>query len=253
MAVTPKRSRVRSPIVQQGERNGASQRRTARGVRAVSIDPDDPRCPECGGKIGQTATYCMHCSADLTEERAAADRDADGTWDQAEAGVSSPQPADPTLSADDFGELLGGDGSGGESGGLLAADGFVDDTLTVVVGILGGLVVGVVGTFVLATVTASGWSLAFGAAAWLVATAYLVRRSTVQAAISKGAYAVAGVLLLVPIVALSPVVSVDGGVEARGGLFFVLFVFVAAPALVAAAIGWVASRFVPENADGTRR
>ena len=27
---------------------------------------DDPRCPECGEPIGQTATYCMHCSADLT-------------------------------------------------------------------------------------------------------------------------------------------------------------------------------------------
>lgn len=25
----------------------------------------DPRCPECGGKITATASYCMHCEADL--------------------------------------------------------------------------------------------------------------------------------------------------------------------------------------------
>ena len=30
----------------------------------------DPHCPECGEPIGQTATYCMHCSADLTASAA---------------------------------------------------------------------------------------------------------------------------------------------------------------------------------------
>ena len=39
----------------------------------MTIADDDPRCPECGGPIGQTATYCMHCSADLTTELEAAD------------------------------------------------------------------------------------------------------------------------------------------------------------------------------------
>lgn len=29
---------------------------------------DDPRCPECGGKIAATASYCMHCDADLTDD-----------------------------------------------------------------------------------------------------------------------------------------------------------------------------------------
>lgn len=28
----------------------------------------DPRCPECGGKISGTASYCMHCHVDLPQE-----------------------------------------------------------------------------------------------------------------------------------------------------------------------------------------
>lgn len=28
-------------------------------------DAEDPRCPECGEKISATASYCMHCHADL--------------------------------------------------------------------------------------------------------------------------------------------------------------------------------------------
>ena len=53
----------------------------------------DPRCPNCGEPIGRTATYCMHCSADLTEERAAADADDDGVWDEAEAEVGTEMAA----------------------------------------------------------------------------------------------------------------------------------------------------------------
>lgn len=200
----------------------------------------DPRCPECGGPIGTTATYCMHCSADLTDERAAADADDDGAWD----------------GTDDTGSTR--DGSGAASAGsaddeLLDPDGLVDDTLTVVVGIAGGLLVGIVGTTVLVTVTGSGWAFPLGVAAWLGATAYLVRRRTVQEAVAKSGYAVAIVLLLVPVIALSPVVDVDGGIQERGGLFVVLVLFAALPAAVAAGIGWVASRFVPDGTTDLRR
>lgn len=31
-------------------------------------DSDDPRCPNCGGKITATATYCMHCEVDLVDD-----------------------------------------------------------------------------------------------------------------------------------------------------------------------------------------
>ncbi len=190
---------------------------------------DDPRCPECGEPIGQTATYCMHCSTDLTDELEAADADEDGTWDAA-----SPTPGEsqaPPVTE--------------ESGQLLDPDGLVDNTLTVLVGIGGGVVVGTVGTVVSLLATGSGWALPFGLVAWLGATAYLVRRRTVQGAVSRTGYAVAVVLLLVPVVALSPVVSVDGGLGERGGLFFALLVFVLIPAGIAAALGWVAARFVP--------
>lgn len=196
----------------------------------------DPRCPECGEPIGLTATYCMHCSADLAEERAAADVDGDGGWDRT-TGTGSP----------------GGSSVPGERGEpLLDPEGPVDDTLTVLVGIVGGLLVGVVGTLVLLVVTGSGWAIGLGVVAWLGSTAYLVRRRTAQGAVAKSGYALAVVLLSVPAIALSPVVDVDGGLAARGGLFVVLLFFAVVPAGIAAVVGWVASRFVPASpgADG---
>jgi len=220
----------------------------------------DPRCPECGGPIGRTATYCMHCSADLTEERDAADTDGDGVWDQAEAASTDPQERSTVSRAESSGipayarelaDAVRGPSSTSdpESGRLLAPDGLVDDTLTVLVGIAGGIVVGVVGTVVLGIVTGSGWAVVFGVLAWLGTTAYLVRRRTVQSAVARSGYAVALVLLGVPVIALSPVVPVDGGVQERGGLFLVLLFFVALPAGIAVAIGWIASQFVPSRAS----
>lgn len=190
---------------------------------------DDPRCPECGGEIGQTATYCMHCSADLTDELEAADANEDGAWDRS------------NITSSDSQERTGSE----ESEQLVDPDGPIDNTLTVLVGIGGGIVVGAVGTVVLLVATGSGWALAFGLAAWLGATAYLVRRRTVQGAVSRTGYAVAIVLLMVPVIALSPAMSIDGGIGERGELFLVLLVFVVVPACIAAAIGWVASQFIP--------
>lgn len=201
----------------------------------MSHAPSDPRCPECGGAIGVTATYCMHCSADLREERRANDANEDGVWDSTTTAESTP----PTT----------GDPSEDRDAGLLDPDGIVDDSLTVVVGLLGGIVVGIVGTVVLGVVTGSGLGVAFGVVAWLVSTAYLVRQRTVQGAISKSSYATALVLLTVPLVAVSPVVDVDGGLAGRGGLFVVLLIFVFVPAGIAAAIGWIAGRFVPDESD----
>jgi len=203
----------------------------------MSIDQDDPRCPECGGPIGQTATYCMHCSADLTAEQEAADTDGDETWDQSEATTDRRGP--PASTSTDDGQLLD-------------PDGLVDNTLTVVVGIGGGIVVGVVGTVVLLLLTGSALSLLFGLVGWLGSTAYLVRRRTVQGAVAKSGYAVALVLLLVPVVAVSPVVTVEGGIGERGSLFFVLLLLVAVPAGIAAVVGFVAARFVPDGTGSGR-
>lgn len=223
---------------------------------------DDPRCPECGGKIGQTATYCMHCSTDLTEERSAADADGNLVWDQVEAGSakSTERPNTPPKAASGADRpamftgrwLMNALGisvsSLSEQGGqLLAPAGLVDDTLTVTVGIVGGFIVGVVGTVVMGILTESAWALLFGLVAWLGATAYLVRRRTVQDAVAKSGYAVAAVLLFVPLIALSPTVSMDGGLGDRGGAFLGLLLFVAIPAGFAAVIGWIASQFIPDN------
>lgn len=227
----------------------------------MSESTEDPRCPECGGPIGQRATYCMHCSADLSDEQNAADVDDDGTWDQAPAGfsdlnvdrtprsllshignsIAATVQSVATRSTSDAG------GNGEPSEQLVHPEGLVDDTLTVVIGILGGIVVGLVGTVVFGVVTGSAWALLFGFVAWLGATAYLVRRRTFQGAIAMSGYAIAVVLLSVPVIAFSPVISVDGGVPERGGLFLVFLVFVAVPAGVAGSIGWIASRFIPEE------
>ena len=204
------------------------------------MDDPDPTCPECGEPIGVTATYCMHCSTDLTEEHAAADTDGDGTWDASASGGST---GGGTGTRSGVGKSGGGGHSG--DGGLLDPDGLVDNGLTAVVGVVGGVVVGVVAGLVLLVVTGSAWALAAGLVAWLGSTAYLVRRRTVQAAVSRTGYAVAVVLLLVPVVAFSPAVSTEGG--SRGGLFLVLLVFAAVPAAVAAAVGFVAGRFVPDG------
>lgn len=227
----------------------------------MSDRTNDPRCPECGGPIGQTATYCMHCSADLSDEQAAADTDADETWDSAEvapADAGASTTSEPSQSASDgtttaqaaVDATVSGSSTDGEtSGALLAPDGLVDDTLTAIVGITGGIVIGVVGTVVLGILTGSGWAVGFGVLAWLGATAYLVRRRTVQAAVAKSGYGIALVLLLVPAIAFSPFTSVDGGLGERGGVFVALLLFVVVPAGGAAVVGWVASRFVPDTGE----
>lgn len=194
---------------------------------------EDPRCPECGEPIGATAVYCMHCSADLSEERAVG-----GAAAGAERAAETPE-TDPTAGPD-----AGPDESGGA---LLDPDGWVDNTLTAVVGVVGGLVVGVVGSLVLLLATTSGWGLLVGAAAWLGATVHLVRRRTVAGAVAHTAYAVAIVLLLVPLVALTP--GMNGGTEDRVGLFVALLLVVVLPAGAAAVVGWVVSWvFVPDAA-----
>jgi hypothetical protein len=54
-------------------------------------ESSDPRCPKCGGKIAATASYCMHCDADL-----------DGDSDFSE---------DSVLADDEYGNVDSGDQS----------------------------------------------------------------------------------------------------------------------------------------------
>lgn len=204
---------------------------------------DDPRCPECGEPIGATATYCMHCSADLTREREHADGDEDGRWGGSpdDGAARSPNPeAFPGRESD----------APGRTERLLDPEGLLDNSMTVVVGIVGGLLIGIIATVSLLFLT--GGVLAFlGLVAWLAATAYLVRQHTVQGAISKAAYGVALVLLLVPLIPLSPAIDMDLG--GRGVGFVVLLFAVGTPAGIAALIGYVASRYVPDSEGAGER
>ncbi|PSQ00548.1 zinc ribbon domain-containing protein [Halobacteriales archaeon QS_4_70_19] len=212
----------------------------------------DPRCPECGGPIGTTATYCMHCSADLTEEQAAADADGDEEWDGTSEGADTGGGVTELVeSAAATAEKSSAGSTAGESSGqLLDPDGLIDNSLTIIAGIVGGTIAGIVGTIVLGILTESGYGLLFGVVVWLLATAYLVRQRTVQGAVSKSGYAIALVLLAVPLLAFSPALEPEGG--SRGGLFTVLLLFSVLPAGVAATVGWVAGRFVPdEGSDDT--
>lgn len=190
---------------------------------------DDPRCPDCGGPVGPAATYCLHCSADLTGRGPvdAAELPGEGGTAGGEravmdvstaAGTSAEHPLDP--------------------------DGVVDNTLTVLVGIVGGLVVGLVGTVVLLFLTGSGWALLAGLVGWLGATAYLVRRRYVMDAVAKSAYGLALVLLAAPLGAL----TLEAGLLERGTVFLALLFAVGIPAAVVAGVGWVAARFVPGDA-----
>jgi hypothetical protein len=193
----------------------------------------------------------MHCSADLSDEKAAADTNDDGTWDRG-AGSSEGDPsvgdegdASPTYNPL---ENAGGDAAATtDTGGqVLDPDGIVDNTLTVIVGILGGIVVGIVAIITLAIVTDSPWGVLLGIVAWLGSTGYLVRRRTVQGAIEKSGYAAAVVLLLIPLVAFSPLASVEEGLTGRGLFFLTALAVVSVPAIIAAVVGWTAGRFAPD-------
>lgn len=171
------------------------------------------------------ATECLHCGADLSNTTpipGPADTGDSPTTDASERvstarGTPVEHPLDP--------------------------EGVMDNTLTVLVGIIGGLIIGIIGTVVLLFVTQSAWGVALGFAAWLGATAYLVRRRYLMDTVSKTAYGIAVVLLAVPLIAI----VFEGDLATRGTGAVVLLVVVAIPAGISGAIGWYTSRYVPET------
>ena len=183
----------------------------------------------------------MHCSADLTEERERADANDDGRWD----GFNRDGSADAADGSSPTAAMSGTTDPTEGGGALLDPSGLVDNTLTVMVGLGGGLVVGFIGTVVLVAVTESLWAFPVGILVWLFATAYLVRRRTVQEAIAKAAYSVALVLVFIPLVAFSP--TSGGDLVERITEFGELLLITGIPAGIAASVGFLVSRFVPES------
>jgi len=172
-------------------------------------DPKDPRCPHCEEPVSATASYCMHCEADLPSAGACAS--ATTTSDTADH-------ADP----------------------LVDPDSLLDNVSTVAV----GLVAGVVDVVLLGLV--AFWGLpgsVEGAAVWIgllggaglgIWTAY---SPTVFDAARKAGYAIGGLLALVP-PTLAFALTWTGGDGPIGGMI-VFGVFLWPVALGVAAVGWV--------------
>lgn len=173
--------------------------------------PGDPRCPECGGPISATAVYCLHCKADLGDglDDSADVTDADDlSWD-----VSTGSPDDE---------------------GMLAPDGLLDHSLTVAVGVVAGAIAGVLALVVLVMALLHWVGVLLAFVVWIGTTVYVARRRTVYGALRVGAYAVALMLVLVPMVSFSP--ALEGGTS--GGRV-VLFVFLGVVLGVPAAVLWL--------------
>lgn len=173
-----------------------------------------------------TSAYCIHCSADLTEDRERTDTDEKNPTSR----PSSPQAPSPAE-----------DTAGG--GSLLDPDGLLNTLLTIVVGLIGGIVIGLLGWFAVSSVLSIGLGIVAGVFVWLGATAKLVRCRTVQEAVSKASYGVAIGIMLVPLIVFDP--SWDAGTRAQD--FVILAVICAFPAAIVGIVGFLAARFVPES------
>lgn len=136
-------------------------------------------------------------------------------------------------------------GATGESEGLLDPEGLADNALTLVVAVLGGLLIGFVSVFAfLFSLGAFGLLLAL--VAWLGSTVYLASRHTVFGAVRYGAYALAGLVLLIP---LGFAVAIDGGVLERLLLLVMFGIPFGIVAVVVGGIGYLVGLGAPDETD----
>lgn len=212
------------------------------------MSSDNLECHSCGEPVGQGASFCMHCYEDIPPDESEIESTVDGVadsdtgWEAATDTDSSAETTTETNASEP--RSTEQSSTGQQDGAILADDGLIDNSLTVIVGITGGIIVGIVGTTILGVATSSAWAIPVGIGGWLVSTAYLVRRPTVQAAIAHSGYGVAITFLTIPLLALSPSVSVNGGFVGRLNTFagyLVVSVFIS---VFPAGAGWVASQFV---------
>lgn len=175
---------------------------------------DDPRCPDCDGPIGPTATYCMHCGAEFPERRGATRRV--GADDAATEGGST-----------------GGNSTDGDS--------TLDGALRLAIGASGGAVVGVLVAVVALLATGDVLTVLLGPVAWAGAAVHVARRPSARAAFGRACALVAIAILLVPTVVFGEAVTPQSDGEASGLVghlvLFVLGEFAAG--IVAASVGLV--------------
>lgn len=226
-------------------------------------DPSDPRCPECGEPVSATASYCMHCEADLPP--AGFGESGTGTVDDApidEADPGMPTRDDDTGEDTDDGGGWGGDdaatgsrfGGGSRASGAreragrtaeeaaawIDPDSLLDDVSTVMVAVVAAVV-----TLVLGTMLAYGIlpPVVDAAAPWIALAAtggaglWVGRTRSVFGAARKAGLVVAAQIALVP-VAFVAATSWESVGDAVGGVIVVGLLLWPAAAVVAG-VGWV--------------
>lgn len=193
------------------------------------MERDDPRCPACDEAVSRTASFCIHCHADL-----------DGQGDADAAVVDLGDGSDPGTSAAASASTAGG--SAGDEYGRFHPDSLIDDASTALVGVLAGVVVG----FLLMVVLLFGTGAEVTALAWpvtLVAVALFVGHTrTAFGAVRKACYVLAPTLVAVPLFWFGE--APEGGDFAGRVLAFALSEAVVVPvALAVVGIGyWVGGR-----------
>jgi hypothetical protein len=202
-----------------------------KGLRAAGtpMDRGDPRCPDCGEAVSRTASFCIHCHADLDgrgDVDAAVVDLGDGTGSGTGTAPSAPAAGEEV--ADDR--------------GWFHPDSLLDDASTALVGVVAGVVVGFLLMLVLllgtgAEVTFLAWPVA------LVAVALYVGHSrTAFGAVRKACYLLAPTLVAVPLFWFGE--APEGGEFAGRVLAFIVSEAVVGPvALAVAGVGyWVGGR-----------
>jgi hypothetical protein len=175
-------------------------------------DADDPRCPECDEPIAATATYCMHCSGDLTMDDSADVADSD---DLTYSRQGMDQGSGGTRGSPGLGERLGGllslnqtrDPSSAtvekRDPDRASADRAASLALRLPVAIVVSIPIPFLALIVVLSVAeplGSGWVLMVLGVSWFGSIAWLARRPLPSEVVGDALYLVAGILVLGPVV-----------------------------------------------------
>lgn len=158
----------------------------------------DPRCPECDEPVGTTASYCMHCDAEFDAPVNAGNTDSETVTGHTET------PADDSPTDDTEVEESSQPGNTLTTweqrlSGLLGPDGWVDNSLTIVIAMGAGFLIGPLVAIVLALLTGSFWSIAVGFVVLIGSTAFLANQRTVYGTVRGGCFGISGLLVVLPV------------------------------------------------------
>ena len=166
-----------------------------KGLRAADahMENGDPTCPGCGEPVSRTASFCIHCHADLDGRG-----DVDAAVVDMSEGVGRGTAGTPTDAA-----------TTDDDRGWFHPESTLDDVSTVAVGAVGGLAVAAP-TTVLGLVYARSalWFFAFPVL-WVAVWLYVAYTRSVFGAARKAAYLLAPVLAACPLFWFGP--ALQGG------------------------------------------